>query len=87
MESLLLQATWYLGAAIVIVPLTVRAGLGSVLGYLMAGLLLGPALGLTGAETDDLRHFAEFGVVVMLFLIGLELNPRTLWEMRSRLLG
>lgn len=87
MESLLLQATWYLGAAIVIVPITVRMGLGSVLGYLLAGLLLGPALGLTGAETDDLRHFAEFGVVVMLFLIGLELNPRTLWDMRSRLLG
>ncbi len=87
MENLLLQATWYLGAAVLIVPITVRLGLGSVLGYLLAGLLLGPALGLTGAETHDLQHFAEFGVVVMLFLIGLELHPRTLWEMRHKLFG
>ena len=87
MENLLLQATWYLGAAVIIVPITVRLGLGSVLGYLLAGLLLGPALGLTGSETHDLQHFAEFGVVVMLFLIGLELQPRTLWEMRHKLFG
>lgn len=87
MESFLLQASVYLGAAVLIVPLTVRAGLGSVLGYLAAGLLLGPALGLAGSETRDLQHFAEFGVVMMLFLIGLELEPRTLWEMRHRLLG
>jgi len=87
MESLLLQATYYLAAAVIIVPITVRLGLGSVLGYLAAGLVLGPALGLTGHETHDLQHFAEFGVVVMLFLIGLELQPRTLWDMRHRLLG
>lgn len=87
MESLLLQATYYLAAAVIIVPITVRLGLGSVLGYLAAGLVLGPALGLAGHETHDLQHFAEFGVVVMLFLIGLELQPRTLWDMRHRLLG
>lgn len=88
MENLLLQATWYLGAAVIVVPLTVRLGLGSVLGYLLAGLVLGPALGLTGStETADLQHFAEFGVVVMLFLIGMELQPRTLWEMRHKLIG
>ncbi|MGB8815325.1 MAG: cation:proton antiporter, partial [Paracoccaceae bacterium] len=58
-----------------------------VLGYLAAGILLGPALGLAGAETKDLQHFAEFGVVMMLFLIGLELDPRTLWDMRHKLLG
>lgn len=88
MENLLLQATWYLGAAVIVVPVTVRLGLGSVLGYLLAGLMLGPALGLTGStETADLQHFAEFGVVVMLFLIGIDLHPRTLWEMRHKLIG
>jgi CPA2 family monovalent cation:H+ antiporter-2 len=87
MESLLLQASIYLGAAVLVVPLAVRLGLGSVLGYLAAGILVGPMLGLTGAETADLQHFAEFGVVLMLFLIGLELDPRALWDMRHRLIG
>ncbi|EEW24204.1 monovalent cation:proton antiporter-2 (CPA2) family protein [Rhodobacter ferrooxidans] len=87
MEGFLLQASLYLGAAVLIVPISVRLGLGSVLGYLAAGILLGPVLGLAGSETQDLQHFAEFGVVMMLFLIGLELEPRTLWEMRHRLLG
>ncbi len=87
MESFLLLASIYLGAAVLVVPLSVRAGLGSVLGYLGAGILMGPVLGLTGAETGDLHHFAEFGVVLMLFLIGLELEPRALWEMRHKLLG
>jgi CPA2 family monovalent cation:H+ antiporter-2 len=87
MESLLLQASFYLGAAVVVVPLAVRAGLGSVLGYLAAGILLGPVLNLAGAETAELQHIAEFGVVMMLFLIGLELEPRALWDMRHRLLG
>lgn len=87
MESILLQASVYLGAAVLVVPLSVRIGLGSVLGYLAAGILVGPVLGLAGAETSDLQHFAEFGVVLMLFLIGLELEPRTLWDMRHRLLG
>lgn len=87
MEGILLQASMYLGAAVLIVPLAVRFGLGSVLGYLAAGILVGPVLGIAGAETKDLQHFAEFGVVLMLFLIGLELEPRTLWDMRHRLLG
>lgn len=87
MEGFLLQASLYLGTAVLIVPLAVRLGLGSVLGYLAAGLVLGPLLGLAGRETADLQHFAEFGVVMMLFLIGLELEPRALWEMRHRLLG
>jgi monovalent cation:H+ antiporter-2, CPA2 family len=87
MENILLQASIYLGAAVLVVPLSVRIGLGSVLGYLAAGILVGPVLGLAGAETSDLQHFAEFGVVLMLFLIGLELEPRTLWDMRQRLLG
>ncbi len=58
-----------------------------MLGYLAAGLMIGPVLGLVGSETEDLQHFAEYGVVLMLFLIGLEMQPKTLWDMRSRLLG
>ncbi len=87
MESFLLQASIYLGAAVLIVPLAVRLGLGSVLGYLAAGILVGPIMGLAGTETEDLQHFAEFGVVMMLFLIGLELEPRALWDMRHKLIG
>ncbi len=87
MESFLLQASIYLGAAVLVVPLSVRLGLGSVLGYLAAGILMGPVMGLAGAGTGDLQHFAEFGVVLMLFLIGLELEPKALWDMRVKLLG
>ena len=87
MENFLLQATFYLLAVVVAVPLASRAGLGSVLGYLLAGVLIGPVLGLSGGDMTDLQHFAEFGVVMMLFLIGLELEPRALWAMRDKLLG
>ncbi|MGC3936479.1 cation:proton antiporter [Roseobacter sp. EG26] len=87
MESFLFQASIYLAAAVIAVPIAARLGLGSVLGYLAAGIMIGPVLGLVGAETEDLQHFAEFGVVMMLFLIGLELEPRALWDMRHRLIG
>lgn len=87
MESFLFQATIYLGAAVIAVPFAARMGLGSVLGYLAAGIFIGPVTGLVGTETQDLQHFAEFGVVMMLFLIGLELEPKTLWDMRDRLIG
>lgn len=87
MEGFLYQASIYLAAAVIAVPIAARLGFGSVLGYLAAGILIGPVLGLVGAETEDLQHFAEFGVVMMLFLIGLELEPRALWDMRHRLLG
>lgn len=87
MESFLFQASIYLGSAVLVVPLAVRLGLGSVLGYLAAGILVGPIFGFAGAETADLQHFAEFGVVLMLFLIGLELEPKALWEMRHKLIG
>ena len=87
MEGFLFQASIYLAAAVIAVPIAARLGLGSVLGYLAAGILIGPAFGLIGSETKDLQHFAEFGVVMMLFLIGLELEPRALWNMRHRLLG
>ena len=88
MEGFLFQASIFLAAAVIAVPIAARLGLGSVLGYLAAGILIGPVLGLVGGhETVELQHFAEFGVVMMLFLIGLELEPRALWDMRHRLLG
>ncbi len=87
MDNFLYQATIYLAAAVIAVPLSARLGLGSVLGYLAAGIVIGPMFGLVGAETESLQHVAEFGVVMMLFLIGLELEPRALWDMRDRLLG
>jgi len=85
--ELLQGAFIYLVAMVVAVPLAKKLGLGSVLGYLLAGIVIGPTLGIVGAETKDVKHFAEFGVVMMLFLIGLELQPAMLWRMRSRLLG
>jgi CPA2 family monovalent cation:H+ antiporter-2 len=87
MDGFLYQASIYLAAAVIAVPIAARLGLGSVLGYLAAGIIVGPVLGLVGSETQDLQHVAEFGVVMMLFLIGLELEPRALWDMRHRLLG
>ena len=81
------QACIYLAAAVVIVPLAKKLGLGSVLGYLIAGVVIGPITGLVGQETQTIQHFAEFGVVMMLFLVGLELEPKMLWKMRNKLLG
>jgi monovalent cation:proton antiporter-2 (CPA2) family protein len=78
----------YLTAAVVSVPIAKRLGLGSVLGYLLAGIAIGPfALGLVGEESQDVLHFAEFGVVLMLFLIGLELEPSRVWRLRAPILG
>lgn len=77
----------YLVAAIVAVPIAKRLGLGSVLGYLLAGILIGPfALALVGDQTD-VMHFAEFGVVMMLFLVGLELQPSRLWKLKNSIIG
>ncbi|MFC3569931.1 monovalent cation:proton antiporter-2 (CPA2) family protein [Paracoccus sp. TOH] len=89
METFLLIATVYLMTMVIAVPLSARLGLGSVLGYLVSGIVIGPVLGIAGSagEMADLQHFAEFGVVMMLFLIGLELEPQALWQMRKRLLG
>ena len=87
MGGLLFQAFIYLCAAVIAVPIAKRLGLGSVLGYLLAGIVIGPVIGLVGSETQTIQHFAEFGVVMMLFLVGLELQPSMLWEMRSRLIG
>lgn len=87
MDSILFQAVIYLGAAVLAVPIAKKLGLGSVLGYLVAGVFIGPVTGLVGSETTDVQHVAEFGVVMMLFIVGLELEPRALWAMRSKLLG
>ena len=87
MTSLLLSAFIYLASAAVAVPLSKRLGLGSVLGYLIAGVLIGPVFGLVGQETESIQHVAEFGVVMMLFLVGLELEPHKLWQLRWQLLG
>ena len=82
------QAFVYLLAAVVSVPIAKKLGLGSVLGYLTAGVVIGPfALGLIGAEGQDVMHFAEFGVVMMLFLVGLELQPSLLWKLKAPILG
>ncbi len=88
MSELLLQALVYLAAAVVAVPIASRLGLGSVLGYLIAGVVVGPwALDLVGDGTADVMHAAEFGVVMMLFLVGLELDPARLWSMRRQVFG
>ncbi len=87
-DSMLLHAFVYLAAAVVSVPIAKRLGLGSVLGYLLAGVLIGPhLLGLTGERSGDVMQFAGFGVVMMLFIVGLELQPARLWQMRTQLLG
>ena len=86
--SFFFQAFIYLAAAVVAVPIAKRFELGSVLGYLIAGVFIGPfGLELIGEEGQDVLHFAEFGVVMMLFLIGLELEPTRVWRMRSSILG
>src|SRR5215510_4803819 len=86
-DSLLIQALVYLAAGVVSVPIAKRLGLGSVLGYLIAGALVGPwVLNLVG-EQGDVMRFAEFGVVILLFLIGLEVRPALLWEMRTSIFG
>jgi len=87
-NSFFFQAFVYLSAAVLFVPIAKKLGLGSVLGYLLAGVVIGPAVfALIGNEGQDIMHFAEFGVVMMLFLIGLELEPALLWKMRRPIAG
>ncbi len=88
MSDVLIQAVVYLGAAVACVPVAKRLGMGSVLGYLLAGVVIGPyVLGFVGEEGQSIMHFAEFGVVMMLFLVGLELEPAAFWRMRRIVLG
>lgn len=88
-EDFFYQAFVYLVAAVLSVPIAKRLGLGSVLGYLIAGVIIGPfGFGFLGHErSDDVMHFAEFGVVMMLFLVGLELQPSLLWRLRVPIMG
>jgi len=87
MTAYFIQAFIYLLAAVIIVPLAKRFGLGSVLGYLVAGVVIGPVTGLVGQEASTIQHFAEFGVVMMLFLVGMGLDPKSLWAKKGRLFG
>ena len=87
MQELLLVSFVFLFAGVVAVPIATRLGLGSVLGYLIAGIVMSPLLEQLGVDVVSIQHFAEFGVVMMLFIVGLELEPKLLWEMRTRLLG
>ena len=87
MEQFLLQLFIFLAAAAIAVPLAKRCGLGSILGYLLAGIVIGPfGLSLIG-DIEEVMHFTEFGVVMMLFLVGLELKPSLLWQLRIPILG
>ena len=87
MDEFLLLAFLFLVAGVIAVPIASRLGLGSVLGYLIAGIAISPLLQQLHVDIVSIQHFAEFGVVMMLFLVGLELEPRMLWSMRDRLLG
>lgn len=84
---MLASALIYLLAAVIAVPIAKRLGLGAVLGYLIAGILIGPSVFALVGDQTQVMHFAEFGVVMMLFLVGLELQPSRLWSMRRSILG
>ena len=77
----------YLAAAVLAVPIAKALGLGSIIGYLAAGILIGPWGLKFVTDPQDMLHFAEFGVVLMLFLVGLELEPRRLWALRRPIFG
>ncbi len=83
-EFMLITFTLFL-AGVIAVPIAARFGLGSVLGYLIAGIAISPVLRWAGADVVSLQHFAEFGVVMMLFIVGLEMNPKSLWQLRGRI--
>ena len=87
MIDYLLLAFILLGAGVIAVPVATRLSLGSVLGYLLAGIAISPLLTALHVDVVAIQHLAEFGVVIMLFLVGLELQPALLWRMRVQLLG
>lgn len=87
-SSLAMNTLIFLGVAIIMVPLVRKFGLSSVIGYLAGGIIIGPyVLKLTGKDVNDIMHASEFGVIMLLFLVGLELEPRKFWEMRKKIIG
>ncbi|MDQ1094884.1 Kef-type K+ transport system membrane component KefB [Chryseobacterium camelliae] len=87
-QSLAMNTLLFLGVAIIMVPLARKFGLSSVIGYIAGGIIIGPyVLRLTGKDVDDIMHASEFGVIMLLFLVGLELEPRKFWEMRKKIMG
>lgn len=87
MDDLLTNVAVFLTAAVVAVPIAQRLGLGAILGYLLAGIVIGPWGLKLITDVNAILRFAEFGVVLLLFLIGLSLNPHRLWQMRGALIG
>ena len=85
--SLLQESIVYLLAAIIMVPISRRLGLGSVLGYLAAGIVIGPFGAKLIQDPEHILHFAELGVVFLLFIVGLELQPSRLWVLRKMVFG
>ncbi|RKE75446.1 MULTISPECIES: monovalent cation:proton antiporter-2 (CPA2) family protein [unclassified Chryseobacterium] len=87
-SSLAMNTLIFLGVAIIMVPLARKLGLSSVIGYILGGIIIGPyVLKLTGNNVNDIMHASEFGVIMLLFLVGLELEPRKFWEMRKKIMG
>jgi len=86
-HNLMIEGLIYLGSAALFVPIAVRLGLGSVLGYLIAGCIIGPWGLKLVSDAESILTFAEIGVVLMLFVIGLELDPKRLWTMRASVFG
>ncbi|OCK53113.1 potassium transporter [Chryseobacterium sp. CBo1] len=86
--TLAMNTLLFLGVAIIMVPLARKLGLSSVIGYILGGIIIGPyVLKLTGKDVNDIMHASEFGVIMLLFLVGLELEPRKFWEMRKKIVG
>lgn len=86
-EQIFTNTLIFLGAAIIMVPLVRKLGFSSVIGYILGGIIIGPfVLKLTG-NADDVMHATEFGVVMLLFIVGLELEPKKFWSMRRTILG
>src|ERR1700733_3568915 len=87
MEGMLIDVVIFLAAALVAVPLSIRLGFGSVLGYLLAGVVIGPWVLRLITDVDAILHFAELGIVLMMFVIGLEMQVEKLWAMRRTIFG
>lgn len=87
-NSFAMTALIFLGAAIIMVPLVRKLGLSSVIGFILGGIIIGPfVLKLTGNDSTDIMHTTEFGVIMLLFLVGLEIEPKKFWKIRKKIFG